>query len=58
MPHSAGEVAASGSEGTRSLGLLCAAAGRVAGSRPWTTTTAVPAFSEASVAASRVNVRL
>ena len=47
-----------GATGTRSLGLLCAAAGRVAGSRPWTTMTAVPAFSEASVAASRVKVRL
>jgi hypothetical protein len=33
-PQSAGEVAASGREGTRSLGSCCAAAGRVEGSRP------------------------
>ena len=48
-PHSAGEVAASGRLGTRSLFSFCAFLLSVAGSRPCTTITAVPAFSDGTV---------
>jgi hypothetical protein len=57
-PHRAGEVAASGRDGTRSLGAAWACSLSVAGSSPWTTITALPAVREAVVAASRVMVRL
>ena len=49
-PHSAGEVAASGRLGTRSLFSFCAFFDSVAGSRPCTTTTPVPALSDWTVA--------
>ena len=58
VPHSAGEVAASGSDGNQVALLALRAAGSVAGSRPCTTMTPVPPLTEASVAASRVKVRL